>query len=150
MRKIQVTHEQERQDWDGKITKKAADYRKILQELQESESKLQDAATGREELRDILSKTKGGMKFKETIQDLQTQKHALQDKLIKLEYQLRGQRLEIQSLKRRLVAEDQASKEWKTSTWAQSSDLPTLCSFQSFPHINRPRWFWMQISRHTS
>ncbi|KAJ5738573.1 hypothetical protein N7493_001728 [Penicillium malachiteum] len=98
-----------------------ADYRNILQELQESERKLQKAETGREELKDILAKTKGGMRFKETFQDLQTQKHALQEKITKLEYQLRGQRLEIKSLKRRLVAEDQANKEWK-----YNAEIPNL------------------------
>ncbi|KAJ6031460.1 hypothetical protein N7540_002192 [Penicillium herquei] len=113
MRGMQSKHEQERKDWSEKTAKQAANSQNLLHELQECRTKLREAELSRQELKDILSKMKGGTKLKEAIFGLEADKNALKEKNTKLDYQVRGQRLEIQSLTRRLIAEDQANNEWK-------------------------------------
>ncbi|KAJ5609915.1 hypothetical protein N7528_009181 [Penicillium herquei] len=108
---IQLRRDQERNDWDEKAAKQEADSQKLLSQCQGYRDKIRGAERSAEELQQILSKVKGGMEFGRIISEMQTNSQALRETKTKLEYQVRGQQLEIQSLKRRLMAEVQSGRE---------------------------------------
>ncbi|KAJ5726146.1 uncharacterized protein N7483_007503 [Penicillium malachiteum] len=64
LRERQSKHEHERQNWKEKTAKQEADSQSLHHQLQGYSVKLQDAESSLEKLKDIVSKTKGGMKLK--------------------------------------------------------------------------------------